>query len=74
VQIPLPVPFPLARGSLARERSPLLDLLGDILFKSLSVLSILFLTFNDLIFLLLVNPLPVIVILPVTSRYVKLFV
>jgi hypothetical protein len=74
VQISLPVPFPLARGFLARERSPLLELLGGILFKSSSVLPILFLTFNDLIVLLSVNTLPVIVILPVTSRYVKLLV
>ncbi|EFX67626.1 hypothetical protein DAPPUDRAFT_261360 [Daphnia pulex] len=33
MQIPLPVPFPLARGSLARERSPLLELLGGLLVK-----------------------------------------
>ncbi|EFX84561.1 hypothetical protein DAPPUDRAFT_238990 [Daphnia pulex] len=33
MQIPLPVPFPLACGSLARERSPLLELLGGLLVK-----------------------------------------
>ncbi|EFX64632.1 hypothetical protein DAPPUDRAFT_118008 [Daphnia pulex] len=33
MQIPLPVPFPLARESLARERSPLLELLGGLLVK-----------------------------------------
>ncbi len=67
MQIPLPV-------SLAREQSPLLELLGGLLVKPSSVLSILVLTCSDLIFLLLVNTLPVIVILPVTSRYVKLLV
>jgi hypothetical protein len=69
MQIPLPVPFPLAR-----EQSPLFELLGSLLVKPSLVLPIFFFTFNDLIFLLLVNTLPVIVILPVTSRYVKLFV
>ncbi|EFX67280.1 hypothetical protein DAPPUDRAFT_261828 [Daphnia pulex] len=39
MQIPLPVPFPLARGSLARERSPLLELLGGLLVKSPSEVS-----------------------------------
>ncbi|EFX70080.1 hypothetical protein DAPPUDRAFT_257544 [Daphnia pulex] len=33
MQIPLPVPFPFARGSLAREQSPLLELLGGLLVK-----------------------------------------
>jgi hypothetical protein len=39
VLIPLPVPFPLARGSLAREQYPLLELLGGILVKSPSEVS-----------------------------------
>ncbi|EFX68169.1 hypothetical protein DAPPUDRAFT_260514 [Daphnia pulex] len=39
MQIPLPVPFPLARGSLARERSPLLELLGGLLVKPPSEVS-----------------------------------